>query len=368
MIGSAMSFRRRLLGWYDRHRRDLPWRLPVGAGPDARLDPYHVLVSEIMLQQTQVATVIPYFHRFVARFPTLKDLADAPEQEVLRLWQGLGYYSRARNLHAAARQAAASDAGDVPPDVQSLLSLPGIGRYTAGAVASIAFGHRAAVVDGNVARVLCRLDRIEADPRAPRTSQHLWRRAEELLPRRRTGDYNSAMMELGAMICTPRSPQCLLCPVRQHCHAFADGVQERIPPTRQAKPTPLLRRTTLCIQCGQRWLIEKRPDCGRWAGMWQFVTIETNGAAVTPSLLRSQFGLRAARLHRIGSVSHALTHRRYEFEVYRCEVRSHPPVQGPERQWVTLEELEQYPLPRPHVLVAAMLRQPAVLRRSRTAT
>ena len=185
MKGALALFRKKLLGWYDHARRDLPWRLPRdGAGS---LDPYHVLVSEAMLQQTQVATVIPYFHRFLAHFPDFKALAEAGEQEVLRLWQGLGYYSRARNLQAAARRVIADFGGQLPQTPDELLKLPGVGRYTAGAVSSIAFGRRAPILDGNVARVLCRLDAIETDPREPATHERLWKRAEEILPRAGSG-------------------------------------------------------------------------------------------------------------------------------------------------------------------------------------
>src|SRR5687768_16089198 len=218
MMGLAPTFARRLLRWYDKCRRDLPWRPDPAAGRP-RVDPYHVLVSEAMLQQTQVATVVPYFNRFIARFPTLADLAGADEQEVLRLWQGLGYYSRARNLQAAARKVVAEYGGELPRERDRLLTLPGVGRYTAGAVASIAFDRRAPILDGNVIRVLCRIDKIQSDPRDRSTQDLLWRRAEEVLPARRAGAFNSALMELGATVCTPRSPQCLLCPVREHCEA-----------------------------------------------------------------------------------------------------------------------------------------------------
>src|SRR5688500_13285875 len=191
---------RRLTEWYRRTRRDLPWRVPPGARPD----PYHVLVSEAMLQQTQVATVVPYFRRFIERFPTIADLARADEQDVLRMWQGLGYYTRARNLRAAAQAVVRDFGGELPRDLDSLLRLPGVGRYTAGAVATLAFDEPAAIVDGNVVRVICRLDRFESDPREKATSELIWRRAEQIVPARRAGDFNSALMELGATICTPR--------------------------------------------------------------------------------------------------------------------------------------------------------------------
>ena len=239
MIFQKSQFLSLLLQWFDRSRRDLPWRLPRDAAPGTRLDPYHVFVSEAMLQQTQVSTVVPYFNRFTSAFPTIRDLANAQLTQVLRLWQGLGYYSRARNLHNAAKQIVAEFDAIVPASVDTLLSLPGIGRYTAGAIASIAYNQRAPILDGNVARVLCRLDAIESDPREPATRNALWARAEEILPDKsdRVGDFNSAFMELGATVCTPRNPQCLICPVRKFCRAYEMGIQDRIPaPARPRRP------------------------------------------------------------------------------------------------------------------------------------
>lgn len=346
MLLSSKEFSRRLLKWYDRCRRDLPWR--CGADRPGPLDPYHVLVSETMLQQTQVATVIPYYHRFLARFPTVADLAAADEQEVLRLWQGLGYYSRARNLQAAARKVVSDYEGVLPGNRDELLKLPGIGRYTAGAIASIAFDQRAPILDGNVTRVLCRLDNIAGDPREKQTAALLWRRAEEILPRKRPGDFNSALMELGATICTPRNPQCLVCPVRLHCEALAAGTEEKIPSPRKAKPTPLVRRRTYCIRRGDRWLIEQRPARGRWAGMWQFVTIDPDSETQLPVSIQSPA--------KLAIVTHALTHRRYEFEVYTAEARAPGAVANNcPRRWVALDRLGKYPLPRPHLKIAEML-------------
>jgi A/G-specific adenine glycosylase len=353
MLGPLPDFRRRLLRWYDRAKRDLPWRTPPGAGA-APLDPYHVLVSEAMLQQTQVATVIPYYKRFLDRFPTLAALAAADEHDVLRLWQGLGYYSRARNLRRAAQTVMSEHGGTLPRTRDALLTLPGVGRYTAGAVASIAFGCRAPILDGNVVRVLCRLDKIESDPRDKPTQAVLWARAEEILPKSRCGDFNSALMELGATVCTPRNPQCLLCPVREHCAAFAAGLQERIPPAKKAKPTPLSRRVTYCIARDDgRWLIEQRPARGRWAGMWQFVTLVRDGEdAPTPPI-------ETTKPRAIGTVEHGLTHRRYTFDVRVCRAvngATSGQADAPPRAWASLDELSNYPLPRPHVRVAEMLR------------
>jgi A/G-specific adenine glycosylase len=362
MQGTLSQFRRRLLNWYDRRQRRLPWR-------GTAVDPYHVLVSEMMLQQTQVATVIPYFQRFIARLPTLAHLAAADEQEVLRLWQGLGYYSRARNLQQCARKLMSDFAGSLPSDLESLRTLPGVGRYTAGAIASIAFGKRCAILDGNVARVLSRLWNVSGGhPSDPQVREALWARAQEVLPpRHRIGDFNSALMELGALVCTPRSPQCLLCPVRQHCRALADGAQEQVPPPRKARPAPLLKRWTFCIRHGERWLIEQRPSRGRWAGMWQFITIEPapggggGDLKLHRSTLDDHLPLPVSRPRPLGLVRHALTHRRYEFSVYACRAAAeagdepHCRLSDRPRRWVALSELSRYPLPRPHLKIAQML-------------
>ena len=356
MTGRSAEFAHRLLAWYDRNRRDLPWRVPPGPPADACPDPYHVLVSEAMLQQTQVATVVPYFLRFLKLFPTVADLAAADEQTVLRAWQGLGYYSRARNLRAAAQAIMRDHGGHVPDSAEALRTLPGVGAYTAGAVASIAYNRRTPIVDGNVARVLCRIDRIETDPRERETWATLWRRAEEILPERRTGDFNSSLMELGATVCTPRAPQCLVCPVNVHCEAFAAGVQDRIPAPRKAKQTPLLLRDVFCVRGDDAWLIEQRPPRGRWAGMWQFVTVERNGKRPSAKAVGKLVGLPVGQPRLIGTAAHALTHRRYAFDVYVCAARNGGEVSQPRpRKWVTRPELDRYPLPRPHLKVARML-------------
>ncbi len=356
MRGATIRFPQDLLAWYDRCRRDLPWRLGDQAPPGARLDPYHVLLSEAMLQQTQVATVVPYFRRFLERLPTLADLAAADEQAVLRLWQGLGYYSRARNLHAAAKAVMRDYQGQIPATVEQLRKLPGVGRYTAGAVASIAFDQRVPIVDGNVARVVCRLDRIETDPRQKPTLELLWKRAEQLLPGNRIGDFNSALMELGATVCTPRSPACESCPVARYCQAYVDGVQERLPLKVSRKATPRERRWTICVCHDDAWLIEQRPAKGRWAGLWQFTTLPAGTGKPDGETVQAEWGLQTEKLVHLGVIEHALTHRRYRFDVYRCQVRRRGKASGSVvRKWVKLAELDRYPLPRPHLRIAQLL-------------
>jgi A/G-specific adenine glycosylase len=357
MLSSARDFQKRLFRWYQCHRRDLPWRRPPNGESDTPLNPYHVLVSEMMLQQTQVATVIPYFTRFIARFPTFSDLASADLQEVLKLWQGLGYYSRAKNLRRAAQMVIEEFGAAMPSDVPSLLKLPGVGRYSAGAIASIAFERRAPILDGNVARVLCRLDAIRSDPRERVTQAKLWQRAEEILPKRKIGDFNSALMELGATVCTPRNPHCLTCPVRDHCEAFAARLQDKIPPPRKRAESPLVKRWTFCIRRGDKYLLEQRPATGRWAGMWQFLTREATDAPVTAKTIRSLFSISSAKPEHLGNEQHTLTHRRYHFAVFFSETKDgeSPALSNP-YAWVKLDQLHRYPLPRPHLKIAERLK------------
>ncbi len=221
------SFRNQLLAWFRQFQRDLPWRRTK--------DPYRIWISEIMLQQTRVAAVIPYYERFLARFPDVRSLAEAPEEEVLRLWSGLGYYSRARNLQKAAQQIVALHGGEFPKEEEAALALSGIGPYTGAAILSIAFDAKHAVLDGNVARVLARLGAIRGDLRESRRWQSLQKMAGELLEPKSPGDWNQAMMELGATVCTPRAPQCLLCPVAKFCRARQSGDPESFPEKRKKR-------------------------------------------------------------------------------------------------------------------------------------
>lgn len=357
MLGDLDTFQRRLLSWYQAHRRDLPWRPPRGSAQ--RTDPYHVLVSETMLQQTQVATVVPYFRRFLERFPTVQDLAAADEQDVLRMWQGLGYYSRARNLQGAARMIVERFGGQVPATVDDLLKLPGVGRYTAGAVASIAHEVRAPILDGNVMRVLCRLDAVQTDPRTPKAQQALWKRAEQILPDQQIGDFNSALMELGATVCTPCAPSCLLCPVREHCAARAAGIEQSIPPAKRAQPTPLNRRWVLAIEHDGKFLMQQRPPQGRWAAMWQFVTLEAASRRPSARDLASRIGATPVRVEHLGQVKHALTHRRYEFDVYYCPLAKDASAgaiaDNLSGTWLTPQRIESIPLPKPQVKVMELV-------------
>jgi A/G-specific adenine glycosylase len=306
------------------------------------LDPYAVLVSELMLQQTQVATVIPYFQRWMQRLPTVAALAAASESEVLKLWEGLGYYSRARNLHRAAKFVVAHHTGNLPADRDALLELPGVGPYTAGAVASIAFDQPEPIVDGNVQRVLTRLFAYRGDPRSKEGQGWLWETAGSLVPKVRPGDFNSALMELGATVCTPRNPQCNTCPLAKRCAAKSNNLQTEIPPAKPTKPTPHHTRTIhLFRKSNQTYLLEQRPAKGRWANLWQFPT-------------------REAPLHpgrRLGQISHALTHRKYTFDVVLVEVPNTFAMEtAGASNWLTLEQIADFALPRPQLAALAMLR------------
>ena len=254
--------RRNLISWYERHARDLPWR--------RTRDPYQIWISEIMLQQTTVAAVIPYFERFMARFPKVEALAQAEESDVLRLWEGLGYYSRARNIHKAAHLIAGEFGGEFPQSVEELQQLPGIGRYTAGAIASFAFDRRAPIVEANTLRLYSRLLGYRGDPRFTAGQQTLWQFAEDVLPQKSPGVFNQALMEVGATVCTPVSPDCRNCPVRTCCRAFAEGIQHQVPAPKARPQTTHVVEATVAIRRGKRFLLRQRGPEERWAGLWDF--------------------------------------------------------------------------------------------------
>ena len=353
--------RRRLLAWYDEHHRRLPWRASPGSGAPA--DAYHVLVSETMLQQTQVATVEPYFTRFIERWPTIADLAAASEQDVLTQWQGLGYYRRARQLHAAARAVAESHGGVIPRDVAQLLELPGVGRYSAGAVASIAFGQSEPIVDGNVARVLARCFAIDEPVDAPAGRDRLWALAARLVPGARRsatrgranppGDFNQALMELGALVCTPRRPHCDACPLRSVCAARAAGDVDRLPIKRSRKSPLPVQHHVLAIERRGRHLFQQRPADGLRSHMWQLPTMELTPQAAAPAIgdsadalrrwVRATLGLQCAQMTPVQTFEHRTTHRCIAFHVW--SVRE---VSGRLRRnagvWRPLSQIDDLPL------------------------
>jgi A/G-specific adenine glycosylase len=351
LIRDARAFRRRLLTWYRKHRRDLPWREMNGRTVNA----YHVLLSEAMLQQTQVATVVPYFHRFIEAFPTIQALAEADEQQVLTLWQGLGYYRRARNLHAAAKMVVQDFAGQVPAAGEDLLKLPGVGQYTAGAISSIAHGRQASVVDGNVERVFARLMHLTEPINAPVTKKKLWGIADELVPKSSPGDHNQALMELGATICTPRLPKCFVCPVREHCRAVAETNPEDLPIKLAKKKPKAVTHLIIAVERKGKYLFEQRPSDGLWSNMWQLPTIEEPASDPgVSSWLQSRFGLKIAPPTPDHEFTHQTTHRTIRFHVLRTQF-----IAGrlrPNRGvWRKPDQLENMPLSNPQQQTIARL-------------
>jgi A/G-specific adenine glycosylase len=340
-----------LLGWYARAKRDLPWR--------GSRDPYRVWVSEIMLQQTQVERVKDYFVRFIARFPTVESLAMAEEHEVLRLWEGLGYYRRARQLHAAAMRVVADHGGRFPRTAAGLRGLPGIGRYTAGAIASIALGRREPIVEANSRRVIARLAGHAGRLDGPGGDEPIWRIAAELVPARGPGRFNQALMDLGAMVCTPEKPLCGTCPVARHCRALADGRVAEIPAAKQRRAIEQIRETAVVVRRGSRVLVVRRGPGEWWEGLWDFPRLPGPARAAVRRLAAAQSAASSARgqptatrrekhglaadllaglacgdVARLGTLAHSVTHHRITLDVVGCNAAA-AGRPAANRRWVT---------------------------------
>lgn len=359
-----------LLEWYMENKRDLPWR--------RHRDPYYIWVSEIMLQQTRVDTVIPYFNRFIERFPTVEALADAPEQDVLKCWEGLGYYSRARNLQAAAKQVKELHGGQVPDDRAAVFALKGVGPYTAGAILSIAFNKPEPAVDGNVMRVLSRYFLIEEDIMKGSTRALMEGLVTELIPEGRASDFNQALMELGALVCTPKSPHCLTCPVMEHCAARIEGVEESLPVKTKAKPPrPEYRMVALVEGSGPhegKVLIRQRPQEGLLARMWELPHVQIPQSRkgrlpdepamdIVADMLLEE-GIHARPEGFMMDAEHTFSHIHWNLQVYRCREEDLLSVavaesgeayaadadpdggaQRPQYRWISEEEMELYAFP-----------------------
>lgn len=341
-----------LASWFRREARDLPWR--------RHRSPYTALISETMLQQTQVARVIEKFDSFIARFPNVESLAAAPLDDVLAHWQGLGYYRRARNLHAAAKAIVAQYGGCVPATVDELRALPGIGRYTAGAIASIAFNQPEPIVDGNVHRVLARLNADDRPPTDRQAIHDTWQRAGEIAVAstmiRKTGPaiVNEALMELGATICTPRSPRCDACPLQSLCKARQLGVQATIPPAKTAAPSQAVHHHALLIERKGRILLEQRSAQIMWAGLWQPPTVES-ARKLRLDGVRSRCQLPLESLKRLGAFDFATTHRQITFHVFRGTLMSRARVQCDSIRWFDREEVTSVAVSSAHRKVLAWL-------------
>ncbi len=356
------AFGETLLAWFAENERDLPWR--------RTRDPYLIWVSEVMLQQTQVSTVIPYFLRFVEKFPDVRALSGAPLETVLKTWENLGYYARARNLHRAARTIAEDLGGVFPREHAVLRSLPGVGEYIAAAVASIAYGEPRAVVDGNVKRVLARLFLIDGPSGGAPPTRVFRERAQEILDRSKPGEFNQAMMELGALICTPRNPSCGFCPVAAQCGAFAASLQGAYPARVKRPRTPEYRIAVGVVRKDERILITRRKESGLLGGLWELPggkiePGESPGAACIREIAE-EVNLSVEVKEFIARISHAYTHFRVVVDVFECEYKNGDVIlNGPiDHRWILLEEKDAYPFPAlnhkifPHLERRSALKRP----------
>ena len=335
--------RARLLRWYALHKRDLPWRRAP--------TPYRVWVAEMMLQQTQVATALPYYRRFLRRFPSIKALAAADEADVLKAWEGLGYYSRARNLRKAARKIRREYGGRFPRTREALLSLPGVGPYSAGAILSIAMGRDEPAVDGNVTRVFARLLQYSQDVTRMPARKHLWQVAEGLLPRGRAGDFNQALMELGAGVCRPRNPRCGECPLSGHCRAYREGLQTSLPRKPRARPVPHYDVGVGVVWKAGRILIARRPSEGLLGGLWEFpggkIRPGERAAECVRREVREELNVKVTVDAHMVTAKHAYSHFKVTLHFYECRYRAgRPKALGCAAwKWVRPQELSQYAFP-----------------------
>jgi A/G-specific adenine glycosylase len=350
----------RLLAWAETALEPLPWR--------GEHDPYRIWVSEIMLQQTRRDTVIPYYRRFLERFPTVQDLAAADQQEVLRIWEGLGYYARARSLHAAARRVVEAHDGKLPADRRKLIDLPGVGPYTAGAILSLAFGQDEPVLDGNVERVLCRLALVQEDPRRTAGRRDLWATARAVLVSGQAGRVNEALMELGATVCLPRAPRCTGCPLAGLCRAHEEGLEETVPVRARRAPLPHRRVAAAVILRPARVLVAQRQPDDLLGGLWEFPggTCE-EGETLEDCLRREiveELGVEVAVGPQIATLPHAYTHFRLTLHAFLCRLKAGrpQPLQCADWRWVTLEEAAQLPMSVLDRRVVAILRREGGIR------
>ncbi|MBI4766149.1 MAG: A/G-specific adenine glycosylase [Deltaproteobacteria bacterium] len=341
----TVSFpQKKLIAWFQKHQRDLPWRV--------RRAPYSTWISEIMLQQTQVQQVVPYYHRFMERFPNIRSLAKATILEVLKVWEGMGYYSRARNLHQAAQIIVGRFAGKIPVDLQKLNELPGIGRSTAGAILSLAYNQPYAILDGNIRRVLIRFFNINQDSEKTTTIKKLWSLSQNILPLQNAGLFNEALMELGALICTPKNPACSPCPLNRRCAGFSSGCPEALPVKKQKKPIPHFDVTAAVIQNGKKILITQRPEKGLLGGLWEFPGGKKEAGESLEQCLKREIQEELNIEIRVGDrfmqVRHAYTHFKITLHCFFCRKLKGRilPLGVKDFRWVYPDELEKFPFPR----------------------
>lgn len=351
--GAAGCLAQQLLTWYREHQRDLPWR--------RTRDPYRIIVAEFMLHQTRVSTALPYYERFLQLFPDWAALAHATLDDVLKAWEGLGYYARARHLHQLAQHIWTQYQGQLPCSAQALRALPGIGEYTAGAVLSMAFGQDQPAIDGNVRRVLCRVFQITDDPAGRPGRTRLGEIATALLPPGQAGAFNQALMDLGATVCTPRRPACKLCPWNEDCRARQLGIQESLPVKRQSKPLPHYDIAAGVIWRGEQMLIAQRPPRGLLGGLWEFPGGKREPGESLEECLRrevhEELGIAVQVGALLASVEHAYTHFRITLHTFHCQYLSGEPqcTACTAWRWVTPQELERYAFPAANRKIIHML-------------
>ncbi|MGG3797686.1 A/G-specific adenine glycosylase [Metabacillus fastidiosus] len=347
---AIQDFQNDLINWYRNEKRDLPWR--------KNQDPYKIWVSEVMLQQTKVDTVIPYFNEFTTKFPTIQALANADEEEVLKAWEGLGYYSRVRNLHSAVKEVNECYGGIVPNDPNEISKLKGVGPYTKGAILSIAYNIPEPAVDGNVMRVMSRILSIWDDIAKVKTRNLFEEIIREIISQEYPSDFNQALMELGAIICTPTSPSCLLCPVREHCAAFHEGVQTELPvKSKKKKPVPLQMAAAVLYDENGQLYIHKRPPTGLLANLWEFPNCELKqelNKTHTEQLalfLKEEYDIEAALQPLIGTIQHIFSHRIWNLSIYFGEIKS---MESEKLVQVDEETIKQYAFPVSHQKIYKM--------------
>jgi len=347
------SLQTQLLNWYDHQKRDMPWR--------NNRDPYRILVSEFMLQQTQVKTVIPYFNKWMKSFPTIKKLAAASESQVLKHWEGLGYYSRARNLFKSAIQIQKDFSGKIPDSLQEILKLPGVGRYTAGAVLSIAFDKKVPVLDGNVKRVLSRLMLLDENGNNQKSETKLWNAMESLLPEKGCGDFNQAFMELGATVCLPQNPFCKECPLKHICKAKQSDQQELYPPPKISTKISKIQVSAAVIFKQGNVYIQKRKAAGLMGGLWEFPGGKLETGETEEECLRreikEELGVNIRIGEKVMTHRHSYTRFRVTLHVFRCQIHSGKlsPTECDDWKWIKPDELDQFPFPAANVKIIKFL-------------
>ena len=345
-LNHTSPFQKKLLLWFSKHKRPLPWRL--------KADPYRIFVVEVMLQQTQIKTVIPYYERWLKAFPNVHSLARAPLDRVLKLWEGLGYYTRARNLHKTAIQIVENFGGELPSDPELLRTLPGIGKYTAGAIASIAFQKPVPLVDGNVARVLSRLFNLKEDISKPATQDKLYELATSVISHKDPGAFNQALMELGSLVCIPEAPRCAICPVRSFCLAFQNGDPSSLPTRSKGPEVKKIKMAVGILTNQNKLLVRKRPERGIWGGLWEIPGTVCAKNQTPEEALKQEFqetlGIRLRIQKKMLPLEHRFTHREALIYPFRCvsAVNGKKKILSSGSRWANRASLKSLSFPVPH--------------------